>query len=212
MAIYELAVKGDLWGQEIVNRFHYQSGTTGDLPGGAQDLVDVFLTDIMPAIRGIYCDGPNTLMTRGVTARSIYDPTDFGENLTLALPGLRNVAGDPVPPFVALSFRSPRYKTGRNRANKRFAGVGETEITGNVYFDGAWSEALETALVASIVGPVTGATFLPQLYFLQKTAGQPDVYAMYPTEPEQRLNRALLTQMDVYRLTTQRSRITGHGQ
>lgn len=136
MAILELIVTGELFGQLTVNRFHYiQSGTPaavmpsfglisafGLIPGSGGD----------PQFPGSTPASAWQVCVVGVFkwvsayARNLYTPTDFYELPYLTRPQ-GGAAGEAAAPFMAYGLRSSRVRTDIRRGSKRFAGVSEDD-------------------------------------------------------------------------------------
>lgn len=212
MAIFELVTEGKCFGQDMVNRYYYSNGTPGPLVGGAENLSNSFLVNVLAAIRAGQFNSLSVVSWDTIRVRDLYDPTEFYEETSLDLTGSHTSIAQPMPPFVAVSFKSPRYKVGRNRAYKRFAGIPEDTITGETWTDVANASAIGTALSTPITGGAPLATFTPRLLFLDKVIEEGKIfYRPYTTEASQRANWAEITIMTFDRVTTQRTRISGHG-
>lgn len=208
--LYELVMKYTLYGQECNNRFYYSSPNTGDLPGGAADLTGGFVGGTLVTALVAFWTSANSVVVHTVSTRALYDPTDFFEIASLALTG-SNQAGEAMGSAYALGFRSDRFQVGRNRGYKRFSGMGETDVIGNTFQDPITSGAVADALNDLITGTTLGELYGPRVLLLDRSAAP--VYTLFPTETEQRLNMSAfgLVWLANTIVTTQRSRLPGHG-
>lgn len=218
VAIYEVVHKGLIYGQVWINRYHYATPDLG-VPVGfdAQDVVESFIDTVQTPLAAVM---PNNADYRinDVIVRSLYDDSDFGETLAQNVAG-SNGTSQPMPPFVAGVYRTPRLRTGKRRGYKRFAGCRESAVTGNVWSDPASSLglALEAALESVLPVPLASPTALltPVILFLEFKGldenGRRE-YGYYDTEAEQVINSHSAQEWEYYRLTTQTSRQLGQGQ
>jgi len=138
LGIYELTVNQSYYDQLVVNRFHYVStgSPSGVIPSFALISALGFIPTGSPAV-----DFPaNTLgdafqglvsasvIFRSVYARELWAPTDFYE---IPYPSgvVGQNSGDQGSPVLAFGFTSSRVRTDIRRGSKRFAGVGETDMS-----------------------------------------------------------------------------------
>lgn len=218
MAIYEVLMRGTIYGQQWINRFHYVTPSTGSPSGyGASDILEAFHEGITPSIVALAATHAQWRY-QDLIATSLYDPTDFAEHLGKNIAGTAG-ANEPMPPFVALAFRTPRLRVGQNRGYKRFCGVREVAITGGLWTgEGNTPEtnminALGAGLGVPEGDPIEYAA--PAILFLNYeglTEKGRRKYGFYPTETQQRANMVTYPSWDFYRVTSQRSRMSGVGQ
>ena len=216
MAFYEVLFRQTCWGQQCVNIFNFYSSAPGDIPGGAADVIEVFRTDVAGYVRQMLRLDPAEYTADSIYGWAVNDPTDFAEYLYAPnSTGYIQAAGQAAPPFMSFSFRTDRWRTGRNRGAKRFAGICEGNMAGNTFNPGGTILAdLKDALEQTLVGVITAyyPTVAGKLKYVPDPL-KPTVYAYkyYPTEAEQRAESALNVTWNPYELTTQRSRKAGYG-
>lgn len=179
MAILELIVTGQLFGQLTVNRFHYiQSGTPaavmpsfglvsafGLIPGTG---ADPQFPGGKPASAWQVCV-VGAFKFVSAYARNLYIPTDFYELPYLTRPQ-GGAAGEAAAPFMAYGLRSSRVRTDIRRGSKRFAGVSEEDAGsgGNIDADQlARLGTLATRLAAPLTYDDEGNTLTYSLAVLQ---------------------------------------------
>lgn len=218
MAILEITTRTTVYGESAVNRYHYMSTNNGT-PYVPFSLAA--LDDVRTALQASYL----ALLATNVQVRlqdwkcrSLYDPTDFAEFLTVNLAGTAG-AQEPIPPNWCLSARSNRMETGRRRAYKRVSGVGEVDVVGNglsataVTRWAAYSAALAEVVTVTF-GIEPNVLLTPVILKYKKTlgvGGLPNTYAPYPTEVEQRASTMVPASWQWYQMTTQSSRRPGRG-
>lgn len=136
MALFEVILEQDLGQQQIINRFNYLSDGT---PTGvtlsyaclwALGLLLTGPSDNFPdpgmglAIQ--HCLGTSLTFVQ-VSARNVYDPTDF-----YTYPYLAGTAGELVggvmSPVIAAGLTSSRVRTDIRRGQKRFAGIRQSDV------------------------------------------------------------------------------------
>jgi hypothetical protein len=214
MAIYELVMQYTVYEQECQNRFYYKSGTPGDVANGAEDVCVGFELTCAAAIEDVWTGQVGGVDWHLLKARDLYNALDFYENTTVGRVGTNTDTTPAVPSFTSVSLRSPRYRVGRNRWYKRFAGIPEGTLDGNEWNDAVNQAALEAALVDTFVGVSSGATMTPLHLFLEKTVAEGTgkiTYAPYEDEAIQRFWAHTVDQVDYHRMTTQRTRLVGVG-
>ena len=210
MAIYELVMKYTLYGEECNNRFYFTSPSSGDLAGGAEDLTGGFILGTLVGALVDFWTATNSVQFHTVTARSLYDDTDFFEDDTVGLLGL-NAGGEAMASAYCLGFRSNKFQTKRNRGQKRFSGFGETQVAGNTFSDTVPADAVADALNDLVTGSTLGELYGPRVLLLDTSAAP--VYSLFETEAEQRQNMSAfgLVWTANAKVTTQRTRLPGHG-
>lgn len=217
MALYEVVLRGTVHAQQWINRFYYASTDTG-APSGwdASELLDAVEAVVVPVIKGL-TSGSGDWKFDDTIIRNLYDDTDFAENLGQNENGVIG-SSQAMPPFVALAFRTTRMRTGKNRGYKRISGVPESRVSGNG-ITGLTTEVNNAAAVFSSGLPVGAPTPVdtahPVVLFYDFKGIDPETlrreYGLFATEVLQRQNMHLYPNFSYYRLTTQRSRISGHG-
>ncbi len=217
MSYYELALRQTCYGQQTLNLFNYYSSASGPVTGGAADLVATWSAAFLPVLRAMLKNDVSEYAINSVYAYAVQDVDDFFEVIyDPPQTGLKTISGQAASPFMTFSFRTDRWRVGRNRGYKRFSGICEGDIAGNDFDPGGTLIADVIAeLERTVVGSVTA--YYPSIAGKDKyepTPEFPPVYAYryYDTEAEQRLESSLSNVWNGYRLTTQRSRIAGHGQ
>lgn len=133
MALYEVVVVAELFGQQIINRFNYLSAGTLAAVSGSFALTSAFgavPTGTPPAfaagtvfdlMRDLQSDD---LKINEVVTKNLYSATDFYTIPFGALTG-KSTEGSTTP-FIAYGLRTNRTRLDINRGQKRIAGVPET--------------------------------------------------------------------------------------
>ncbi len=208
--LYELVMKYTLRAQECNNRFHYSGTIDGDEPGGAEDLTDGFVVSLLVTELKAFWTNIDSVDFHTVTTRALYDETDFDEAGALGIGG-NDPNGASMASAYALGFRTDRFQTGRNRGSKRFSGYGEGSVDGNDFTSPLLSDAVAVGLGTTIIGGTLGNLYRPRVFLLDEVS--PGVYDLFPTETEQRANMSPfpLPWTANTKVTTQRSRLPGHG-
>lgn len=219
MAIIELTHSYQTYGEVCTNRYHYVTASYGTLfPTLCEELVDAWVSSYLPAVLSFLASNVPQPLGHDIVARSIYDPTDFAEALAVGGVGAR--PGTSNPSNWAVSCRSPRLLSGANRAQKRYSGISETDVSGNTPVGSwlsainAWFDFLTTPFALTDGTNTDTLDFVMLRYeFIPETPTVKAHYAPYGTEAEQRsANRTLVVpSMDFYRYSSQRSRMPGVG-
>ena len=218
MSIIELTTLTEVYGQACINRYHYMSPSNGTPFGGfAIEFVNDWRAAMETAFLAMLT---NTAAVRyqEVRARSLYDSTDFAENLSLNLPGGHS-GGESLASNWCFSLRSNRMEAGRNRSYKRVSGFGELDIVGN---DPAAAELTRiNAYAALLIVPVIvdngidpSVAMSPVVLKLEKTIDPETLkasYAPYLSETAQRAQVMVPTGYQFYQMTSQNSRRPGRG-
>lgn len=198
--LYEVTLRQSYFGQQCINRFHYNSAGTPAAVSGSFALVSAmgFIPD---AELGTYDETKlfhklrliqsTSLTYTEVEARALYDVVDFYTRpWSPPAPGLSG--GEAGAPFLATGFRSNRVRTDIRRSFKRFAGISESAVAAGGAIDGGVLATLATqaaALSAVLTYDDEGntLTFSPCVLSFDKVVseGEPDKYVPYPTLAEQ---------------------------
>lgn len=145
----------------INNVFYFRSDSgVGNPNTYAAGLINAFLSyETDPGVsESILAVAINQIQAAGaqnvrVNARNLYNDLDFAEQ-TWAGGGF--FPGNTAPQTVAVSFRSARYRTGRNRARKRFGMLSEDQIGGdNINTATGYADAM-SALGSALGSTLTG--------------------------------------------------------
>lgn len=216
MAFYSLVCTGSIYGQQWQNQYNYATEAIGGVAGGAAELNVEFNSNVIPKLDAIWRSDATQFLLFTLYSVDVYDDTDFHEFLyPVGRTGARALSGDAVSPFDAFSFRTARWRVGRNRGYKRYAGICGDDVSGNTYDPGGSLVAdIETALDDILVGSL--ATYSPTIAGKEPYVPDPlkpdkIAYKYYDTEVLQRANSSGPVVWSGYRLTTQRSRIEGQG-
>lgn len=228
MPLYEVVLEQALGGQQIVNRWNFQSGTipSGQLGAfllavgmGACGMggINPFGTDTaLGAIRPLQS---SDVVFSQIVVKNLYSVTDF---FTYAFPNStygQNTGGTSLSPTVAVGLSTDRTRSDVRRGQKRFAGITEADVTSlGELTEGAktmWQAAGDT--MADVVAvPVEGSAvlFTPYVFGREEyvaPSGKP-AYRYYATQVEQEAHIARINQWTLKRFTrTQASRQYGRG-
>lgn len=228
MPLYEITLEQQFAGQQIINRWNYQSDSIPDgISGAFKALVGMGFTpdtDIVAFGAGTVAADLQAIQSVGATfvqaiARRLYSDTDF---YTYAFPpGTVGAAGgDALSPTAAYGLTSDRTRADIRRAQKRFTGVAESASNSLGLISEAALALLQTLgdTMADInVVPAGGGaiTFTPYVFGRQKytpVGSTKPAYRYYPTEADQLLHIAKITAWQAKNTTrTQTSRQYGRG-
>lgn len=160
--IYQVKVFQTYLSQNVLNVYFYRQITTGS-PDNAEGLFEAvdaqILSEQMQIMNNSY----------DVPAMEVFQPavpTDFFTARPTNDTGLRVVAGgDRSPAFVAFGYRSNRAGPGTRSSFKRYAGMIDQDMDGNLLNPGFTSLpqviALQAALGADIDDGASGALYEP---------------------------------------------------
>lgn len=229
MALYEITLEQSYFGQQIINRWNYQSGA---IPGGSSgaflavvgmgaieddDTPAMDIGTVFGYLAGLQVD--DVVFVQAI-AKNLYSNTDF---FTFAFPpgtvGLNNTA-DGLSPASAWGFTSDRTRADIRRAQKRFVGIGENYAgNGGNLTDGAKTSG---QILGDIMGNPNTATFdgvttvftpvvLGREKYVVPDSGK-DAYRYYSTEAAQLLHLAAINTFTLKpTVRTQASRQYGRG-
>lgn len=203
--LYEVVMRQLLFGQQVINRMHYNGSGTPAAVSRSFALISA-LGFIPDGVTGVY--PVNRFFTKlialqspGLThveveCRALYDPVDF-----YVRPFTTPVAGifgsETVSPLVAYGFTSTRVRTDIRRGQKRFGGVAEEAVANG----GVLSATVQVQglAVANALGEVltyddegNTLTFAPVVLSFREDvspSGRP-VYVKYDTLAEQEQHMA----------------------
>jgi len=155
MGVYQIRVKQEYVGQEVLNVFYYEDDSGSP---SADDLLDVFTDDVWDAARGVQSDGVNTVEFYCI---NIGTPSDYAIRADDSNGVLTGTSGQNLPPFVAYAFRSPNPGPGKRFSYKRIAGVrsGVFSSSGNGQFSDSFLDVLypaQQAFGAYLEGALAG--------------------------------------------------------
>lgn len=217
MAILELVQEVTVRGQITLNRFHLQTPDVGTPYAGFAEAVRLdWFTNLQAHWRNLLSADTGTAELTGITVRSLYDETDFAES-SHALPGTRT--GQCLPPNWVAAVRSPRMRTGWNRAYKRISGMSESDVTGNEPVQ-AWLTNLGNFVNALLPGRTivtAGQTDVLIRYVMLRLDKEYNAqeqrweYFPFASETTQRQNSVVVPALAFYRFTGQRSRLPEQG-
>jgi len=142
--------------QQVLNIHFYRVTSITGLGGTyTEDLADWYDTNIAQAVAAIQ---HTSVLFKAIEVRNFTNGIDFFiKSLTYDGDDAR---GDSLPPFVSLGFLQRRESLTTRNGYKRFAGVADGGVAGNVYTfpSGGHQAIIEAALAADIVlGLVTVA-------------------------------------------------------
>lgn len=228
MPLYEVTLEQEYFGQQIINKWNYDSGT---IPSGSLGAllalvgmgwtpfgdIDAFGAD---TIAGQLQAGQATAVNFvQAIAKNLYSVTDF---YTYAFPP--NTAGanggvNPMSPMVAYGFATDRTRSDIRRGQKRFVGVTEADVGGGgILLDATktYWQALGDTMADINAVPVEGSavTFTPYVFgrVAYTTDSGKTAYKYYDTEVEQRAHIARINQWTLKSaIRSQTSRQYGRG-
>lgn len=147
--VFRISIVGKYLSQLTVNTFDYVAGTDVPAQAGILSLVqrlgftdpnNVTVSTFDPNALGGAWQGWTSDIFKFLSIYA-YTPYDLAGLYDAPFPdttvGLKATSpGGATPSFLALQYRSTRNKRGIRRGFKRFAGVDETELTGNSFDPG----------------------------------------------------------------------------
>lgn len=127
--LLQYTFKGRLFGQQCLNVFYYRVvSVTGFLNDGYTAVADVITDTIIENVRVIQSVD---YAWEGYEYRNLTNGIDFGSR-TFDAPGLQgNSVTASLPSYVSWTFRLLRESLTTRNGYKRFAGVGEGDVSGN---------------------------------------------------------------------------------
>jgi hypothetical protein len=228
MPLYEITLEQNYFGQQVINRWNYQSG---EIPSGSSGAFKAIVgmgfapdTDIDPFGEDTIAGKLQALQSVGIVfvqaiAKNLYSVTDF---YTYAFPpgtlGL-NADGDGLSPTTAVGFASDRTRSDIKRAQKRFCGVPEGMVHAGGVLSGAypaqWQSLGDTMADVNVVPAGVGSiSYTPYVFGRQEYTSPSGkrAYRYYPDEATQLEHIALITAFTVKPETrTQTTRQYGRG-
>lgn len=228
MPLYEITLEQNYFGQQIINRWTTQSGEIPVGTSGAFKLCVAYGfapdTDIEPFGEGTIGGLLKSLQSNQVffvqaIARNLFSVTDF---YTYAFPPNtvgENTAGTPMSPTAAFGFSSDRTRSDIRRAQKRFVGLTEANVTNGGVLEDAFKTAaqeLGDAMADVSLAPagVGSVSFTPYVFGREEYTSPRGkrAYKYYDTEVEQLEHIALITQFTLKpQQRTQTTRQYGRG-
>lgn len=229
MPLYEITLEQTYAGQQMINRWNYQSG---EIPSGTSGAFKALVgmgfapdTDITPfgaeTVAGKLrpFQSPDVTFVQAI-AKNLYSVTDF---MTYAFPpGTHGTdeTGGGLSPTMAFGYTSDRTRSDIRRAQKRFGGVtgGSLDALGEIaasVLTGLQALGDTMADVNVVPAGVGSISFTPYVFGRLKyhpTGSTTWAYKYYPTEAEQLEHVALITAFTLKpEIRTQTSRQYGRG-
>lgn len=228
MPLYEITLEQSYAGQQVINRWNYQSGEApAGISGAFKALVGMGFTpdtDIEPfgedtiAAKLQFLQVDDVIFVQAI-AKNIYSVTDF---YTYAFPP--NTTGaqagtDGLTPVDAFGYTSNRTRSDIRRAQKRFVGIPESLVGNLGKFTteslATYQDLGDTMADPNVVPAGTGSmTFTPYVFgrVAYTTPSGKTAYKYYDTEAEQLDHIALITAFDFKEeVRSQTSRQYGRG-
>jgi len=197
--VFRITLCADLFGQDVCNIFHYiVAAWTGNV--SLEDVIDEFIDAVVTKIDDIQS---NSVVYQMVSIADAMSPEVYFEKpYTVTASGTTSPS---LPSYAAYGFKLVRTDRTTRNGYKRFAGVGEEQVSGNdvVSPSGAGYTALETALAAdlAVTGSGGGSATLA-----------PAIVRMSPLDPYQVSEVNLVSAAELNPIiTTQNSRKVGRG-
>lgn len=148
--LLQVVDKQSYLGQEILNVYMYRVTSITGLVGNYLELIAEWFNDnVVPAITPIQVD---VLTHTSIEARNLSNNLDFFE-LPSGLTGEVAAASDNLAPsFVTVGFQLIRESLATRNGYKRFSGLNDLQIQGNLFIiSPADADAIEAALASDIV-------------------------------------------------------------
>lgn len=223
MAIYEVVLRQNYYGQETVNRWNYVStGTPAAVTGSfalisAMGAISLAAGSMIGLIRAIQNAQVNFI---DIEARNIFSATDFYTRPFAVDTNGQETGGQPLSPTSAFGFRTNRVRTDVRRGTKRFVGMTDTQEESG----GAIVAAIQTQMqgIANIMSDVLSyddegntISFAPAICGKEEytTPSGRKAYRYYGSEAAQLAKTATGILWEVYTtVRTQTSRQYGRGR
>jgi hypothetical protein len=162
---FKVALVGGLYGQSIVNVFHYQQSTANTSTlSDVESLARAFNDQVVPDVQGAVSED---MQYGTVEARSFVPPGGVLLGFDLSIVGNGAGAQPGLPPASAVVIRKRTARLGRKyRGRNYFAGVPADDVAAGALVTGGgtptrWG-AVATAMLANIVWTAAGSpTFIP---------------------------------------------------
>lgn len=145
-----------LYGEKDMSNVFFYRASTGT--GTAQELLDAFTTDVLPAVNAIQEN--DVIDNRLLQVQHLFDLEDFVDD-SITGGGVR-AGGGSMPSFVAVNYTLRLNTRAVRPGKKRFSGIGEDYVTQGVIVDATYLgfiQALKGVLGDDIVG--ASATYRP---------------------------------------------------
>ena len=155
--LYELTDTSVYMGQICKNVYFFQSSPTLGSGFDASDLVDAFLSDLLPTI---LFPQPNDLIHTNVTARSLFDESNRDDR-AVSEPGERSAA-EALPVYEAFGLRLTQDNGAIKNGGKRYAGVQEGDQNDGVITNATtlgWLDDLADALAQVLTVGISNIFF-----------------------------------------------------
>lgn len=229
MPLYEVVLEQEYAGQQVINKWNFESS---EIPTGVSGAFKAVVACGFAPDTGIEAFGEDTLAGKlqalqasfvtfvQVIARNIFDPVDY---YTYAFPSGTtgaNGSSQPMSPATSYSFATNRSRGDVARGQKRIVGV----VEGNVNDLGLISSTALAVLqdfgdtMADIALAPTGGsaiTYTPYVFgtFMYTEPPAKKAYRYYPDEVAQKAHNMRITQWTPKpQVRTQVSRQYGHGK
>lgn len=221
--LYEVVLRQELFGQEIVNRWNYQStGTPAAVTGSfglawAFGAVDTPFTSVIEKLQVLQATAVQFV---DLEVRAVYDPLDFYTR-PFATATTGSGIGEAASPVLAYGFRTNRVNRDIRRATKRIAGVLEEATAAGGGITGVYltrADELRAAMSATLTYTDEGnnLTYAPCVVKKERypVPGKDTFAYRYYEDPNVQLqNTALGVIWEVYdTVRTQASRQYGRGR
>lgn len=198
MALFEIILRATYFGQQVINRWTYQSAGTPAAVSLSYGLTSAFgaiepvggwdATTVFGKLKDIVCNGVHF---DEIQVENLYSATDF--YLAPFVAGTTgNATGECMTPVAAYGFTTNRVRTDIRRATKRFAGVTEGAVNAGGIIDSGQLGALNTLaeyMSAALSYDDEGSTltYTPVVLSKQKYTAPSgkSAYRYWPTESEQ---------------------------
>lgn len=156
--VYEVRAEGTLSGIQCINTFHFKvTGVGSDIGFLSGNLITAFAAPTVSIAAKLIAVVSTQYNLSKIVAFNYADPSDFTEYLTGGIAGL--VTGDRLSSFNAWGFRYARNAIGERYGYKRFAGVAESDVQGQVPTAGAITRLNALAAVLPGIATSGGTSF-----------------------------------------------------
>jgi hypothetical protein len=203
--VYELIDTQVQAGQKVLNVYFYVLDAIGIAGNVAINVVEEFVENVLPLITAWQC---GDVLHTSVSARNLFDETEAHTEL------ISEAGENPdsvLPPFNAVGFRLIGDNSAVHDGSKRYAGIGESQVSDGVITGGTVITALQDLGLEILASQAIGIDASALAPIIVKRLVDGSSYRLPTTQGEAVISRLIdvLFNVDV---TSQTTRKIGRGE